>query len=154
EQPVERAERSPLAQVSVRASVEQLERLNEELDLADAPGPELAIEPAAAACFALGAGLERAHLLDGAEIEVLAPDEGREPAQRLLADGEVASDRPRLEQVEALPRRSLGFVIQLERTGGVDDRAAPSFGPQVEIDAEDESTLRRRAGGADGPGDL
>src|SRR5207248_11569038 len=154
QQPVEGAERAPLAQVPVLAAMEQLERLDEELHLANAAGAELEIEPAAPACFALGAGLERAHFLDGTEIQVLAPDERSELAQGLFADGDVAGNRTRLEQGETLPGGSLRFVIQLERPGGVRDRAASPFRPQIEIDAEDEAAWWRGARRPDGPGDL
>jgi hypothetical protein len=152
EQPVERAERSPLAQVDVLAAVQELQRLDEELDLPDAARTELEVEPAPATGFPLRPRLQRPHLLHRTEVEVLAPDERREPAERLLADGEVAGDGARLEEREPFPVRSLRLVIQLERPRGVHDGAAAPFRAQVEIDAEDESPLRGRVLGADRAG--
>src|SRR5205085_9802758 len=78
EQPVESGKGPPHAPARVLASVQELQRLHEELDFADAARAELQVLLAAPSRFALRARLERPHLLDGAEIEVLAPDERRE----------------------------------------------------------------------------
>src|SRR5207253_2670675 len=87
---------------------------------------------------ALGPRLERAHLLDGGEVEVLAPDERDQPAQAVFADRPVSGDGERLEQGESFPSRALRLVIDLERAQRVHDRSAAPLRTEVEIDAEDE----------------
>src|SRR5207302_401787 len=138
EQPIERRQRATHAQVGVLAPVEQLKRLHEELHFADAAEPELQVETAPPPRLPLRTRLERADFLDRAEVEVLAPDERGQPPESLLARLQIAGHRLRLEQGEALPGRALRLVVLLERALRVDDGAAAPFGPQVEVDAEEE----------------
>ena len=144
-QAVERLHRAAHAQVGIAAAVQELQGLYEELDLADAAAAELEIDARRAGGFLLGARLELAHLVDGLEVEVLAEHERDEPAQRFLAGVQIARDRAGLEQREAFPGGALGLVIELEAADGVDDGSAAPLGPQIEVDAEDESAFRRRA---------
>ena len=92
EQPLQGLQGPAHAQVRVAAAVEELQRLDEELDLADAALAELEIDAGSARGVLLGARLEPAHLVDRLEVEVLPEDERREPPQRLLAGRQ---DRPR-----------------------------------------------------------
>src|SRR5207302_4436736 len=120
----------------VLAAVEELQRLDEELDLADAARAQLQVLAAAAGRLALGPLLERAQLVDGAEAQVFAPHERLQPRERFLADAQFPRDGPRLEERETLPAGALRLVIQLQAAGAVDDRPAASLGAQIEIDAE------------------
>ena len=114
EQPLQRGQGAPRAQVLVLAAVQELQGLHEELHLADPAGAQLEVLLPAPPCLALGPRLERAHLLHCAEIEVLAPDERDQPAQRLFADRQVSGDGQRLDQREPLPGRALRLVVELE----------------------------------------
>src|SRR5205085_6606897 len=67
------------------------------------------------------------------------------PLQRVLADGKISGDGKRLEQRESFPRCPLRLVVELERAERIDDGTAASFGPEVEIDAEDERRGADRA---------
>src|SRR5205814_6927887 len=144
EQAIERLHRAAHAQVGIAAAVQELQRLYEELDLPDAAAAELEIDARRPRGFLLGARLELPHLVDGLEVEVLAEHERDEPAQRVLAGVQIACDWAGLEQREAFPGGSLGIVIELEAADGVDDGSAAPVGPQIEIDAEDESAFGRR----------
>src|SRR5207302_10763182 len=128
EEPVERAQRSAHAQVRIAARMEQLQRLGEELDFADAAFAQLEIDPRRARRLLLGPRLELAHFVDRLEIEILAEDEGREPLQVFFADPQIPGDGPRFEQSEALPGDALRLVIELESADGVDDRPAAPLG--------------------------
>src|SRR5439155_3075888 len=124
---------APRAQVLVLAAVQELQGLHEELNLADPAGAQLEVLLPAPPCLALGPRLERAHLLHCAEIEVLAPDERDQSAQRLFADRQVSGDGQRLDQREPLPGRALRLAVELEGPQRVDDGAAAALRAQVEI---------------------
>jgi len=72
-------------QVRVAAGVQELQRLHEELDLADAAAAQLQIHAGARARLPLRARLELPHLVHGLQVEVLAEDERRKPPQGFLA---------------------------------------------------------------------
>ncbi len=148
EQALQRLQRAADAQVRVAAGVQELQRLHEELDLADAAAAQLQIHAGRARGFLLRARLEQPHLVHGLQVEVLAEDERGKPPQGFLARREVARDRPRLEQREALPGCPVALVVELQAADGVDDGAAAALRPQIEIHAEDESAFRRHAGRA------
>ena len=145
EQALERFERAPDPEIGVAAPVQELERLHEELDLADAAAAELQIDPRRPRRLLLRADLELAHLVDRLQIEVLAEDERSEPSQRFLAGLQVSRDRSRFQQGEALPGGPLRLVVQLEAADGVHDRAAAALRAQVQVDAKDEAAFRRHA---------
>src|SRR5437868_15348919 len=104
--------------------MQELQRLDEEFDLADAALAELEVDAGRSGGVLFRARLEPAHLVDRLEVEVFAEDERREPAQSFLTSLEIARDRPRFQQGEALPGRTLRFVVELETADGVDDRTA------------------------------
>ena len=145
EQALERFERAPDPEIGVAAPVQELERLHEELDLADPAAAELQIDPRRPRRLLLRADLELAHLVDRLQIEVLAEDERSEPSQRFLAGLQVSRDRSRFQQGEALPGGPLRLVVQLEAADGVHDRAAAALRAQVQVDAKDEAAFRRHA---------
>jgi hypothetical protein len=64
-------------QRGVAPAADELEDLGQELDLADAAGAELdVVGHVLAGHFAADLGVQVAHRVDGAEVEVLAEDEG------------------------------------------------------------------------------
>ena len=89
------------------AAGDQLLGLHEELDLADAAAPELDVvardRDLAVALMGMDPPLHGVDVGDRREVEIFAPDEGRELAQERFARVDVAGDRPRLDQGGALP---------------------------------------------------
>src|SRR4029453_8888843 len=112
----QRLERVALAQPRVVAAVEQLQRLHDELDLADAAAAELDV--AGAPGPAPGAGqlpidlaFHAANRRHNALVEPLAIDDFARQVHELRADALVAGRHARLEQRLTLPRpRSLAMV--------------------------------------------
>ena len=130
----EHGERLAAAQLRMAAAGDQLLRLHEELDLADAAAAELDVvaldRDLAVAAIGVDLPLHRVHVGDRGEVEIFAPDEGREFAQELLAGRDIAGAGARLDHRRAFPVLADAFVI-VERRGGRDrdlrrgrDRAA------------------------------
>ena len=120
---------------------DQLLRLDEELDLADAAAAELDVvaaqRDAAAAAMRVDLPLDRMDVLDGGEVEVLAPDEGDQPAQEGLARVAIARHRTRLDHGGALPVLAKRLVVLLGRHRRDGDRRRTGVGAQPQIGAED-----------------
>ena len=80
------------AQILLAAAGDQLLRLHEELDLADAAAAELDVVTGDAdhreAAVRVDLALHRVDVGDGGEVEILAPDERREIGQEHIAGGE------------------------------------------------------------------
>src|SRR5262249_22339788 len=122
----------------VVAPVEELERLHDELDLADAAAPELDVGRLAAlrADGAVDLALHRADRRDDARVEPRAIDGLARQAHVPGADRRIAGRDARLDQ--RLPLPQLGA---LARGGGVPveggaARPPPPLGPQAQIDGE------------------
>src|SRR6266540_336501 len=142
-QPENRAQAVPLAQPRIIAGVEELERLNEELDLADAAAAELDV----AALDALGT--ERLvdlllHAADGGDdigIDARPEHEGPDHLDEPRGHPGVAGAKARLD--ERLPLPELGALgqigpIALERE---DDAAHPPLGTEAQVHAEGMALL-------------
>ena len=101
------------------AAPDQLLRLGEELDLADAAAAGLDVVPLdrdlAAALVRLDLPLDRMDVLDRREIEVPAPDKGLQLGEELPRRDQVAGHRPGLYQRRALPVLPDGLVIGQRR---------------------------------------
>ncbi len=151
EQAVERRQHAPLSQRpgARLAAVEQLQRRDEELGLADAPLAELEVRGPLGAGAGVDARLHGVDLADHLEVEAGAPDEGLEGGQQLLADRLVAGAGAGLEHGVALPAATEGLVVELGGAQAVDDGAGAPLRPQVEVDAEDDAVL---GGARDGLG--
>ena len=76
------------------------------------------------------------HVGDGGEVEIFAPDEGRELLQELFASEDVARDRPRLDIGGALPVLAHAFVIAQRRFERDGDRRRARIGTQPQIGAK------------------
>ena len=140
-EPRQHGERAAAAQRVVAAAGDQLLRLHEELDLADAAAAELHImafdRDLAVAAIGVNALLHLVDIGDGGVIEIFAPHERREFAQQFFAGGEVAGAGARLDQRRALPVLAAAAVI-IERGIGRDgDLGRRRIGTQPQIDAED-----------------
>src|SRR4029078_2192214 len=101
----------------------QLLGLHKELDLADAAATQLDVVPLGGnlAMSAIGVDLTL-HAVDvrhRGEVEILAPDEGRQTLQERFARADVAGASARLDHGGALPVAANAFVI-IERGGGRD----------------------------------
>src|SRR4029077_3967060 len=91
--------------------------------------------------------LHRVQILERAEVEVAAMDEGRELAEEALAERQVAGDGSRLQPDRALPRLSEGLVVRERRRERDGEGSFPPSGPEPEVDAKAAPFLRHLAEG-------
>jgi hypothetical protein len=128
------------AQFGVSAAGNELLRLDEEFDLADAAAAELDIVPFdrdfIVAAIGVDLPLHRVHVGNRREVEIFAPDERRERSEERLARHNVARTRPRLDQRGALPILSTALVIVERRRRGDGDLGRGRIGTQPQVDAE------------------
>ena len=97
------------------AAEDQLLRLDEKLDLADAAASELDVmagdRDLGMALHGVDLPLHRVDVGNRGVIEIFAPDEGRHFGQETLAQRQIAGDRARLDEGRALPVLAECFVI-------------------------------------------
>ena len=114
--------------------------LREELDIADAATPELDIvacdRDLAVALMGMHAPLHGVDVGDGREVEIFAPDEGRELAQELFARVDIAGNDARLDQGGALPILAEALVIGEACVDGERDLRCAGVGAKPQIRAE------------------
>ena len=138
---IERLDSPPRPELGVAAAGDELLGLGEELDIADAPAPELDV----VALHGDGAmPLEGMHpplhgmdVGDRGEVEILPPDEGRELGQELLACRDIAGRDPCLDQGGALPILAEALVIGEPRLDRERNLRRARIGPEPEIGAVD-----------------
>ena len=83
------------AQLRVAAAADELQRLRDELDLADAAGAELdVVGELAPRHLAAHLGVQAAHRREGAVVEVLAEDEGPDDVFQFVLLNFRKSDAP------------------------------------------------------------
>ena len=140
-QRTEHRHRAAAAQFGPPPAEDQLLRLHEELDLADAAAAELDVVAAhrqrLVAAHHVDLALHRVDVGDGGEIEVLAPDEGRQLREEPRACRAVSGDRPRLDEGRPLPILAERLVVVEGEVGGERDRGRAGIGPQPVVDAVD-----------------
>ena len=143
EQAVEGAEHGPLPdpRVAQLAPVEELERRDEELGLADAALAELEVVLALGAGAGVDAGLHGLDLLDDPQVERAAPDERLELGEELVAHRQVPGAGAGLHERVALPGPSEGLVVELGGPEAVHDGSAAPVGAEVQVDPEDHPVL-------------
>ena len=138
---VQRLVGAPAAQLRCASAGDELLGLDEELDLANAAPPELHIVTAdgdvVEAAMAIDTGLHRLDVGDRREVEIFAPDEGRQLLEERLARRPVARDGAGLDHGGALPVAPRALVIAHRRIGGDRQRHRARVGPQPQIGAED-----------------
>ena len=109
----QRGERVARAERQLRAAVDQLEDLREQLHFTDTAAPLLhvVVEVAMLRVLAVGSLLVSRQLFNGGLVQVLAVDERRDPFDERRAQLRVACDRPRLQQREPLERLAHRLVV-------------------------------------------
>ena len=132
-------EGAPPAQARAAPAEDELLRLHEELDLADAAASELDVvachRDLVVPAHRVDLPLHGMHVGNGGEVEILAPDEGAQLVQKVLAERKIAGDGPCLDERRALPVLADGLVIDVgggKRHGG---RRRAGIGAQAIIDA-------------------
>ncbi len=139
-QRVQRFERRRASHRVVVPAVHELEELHRELDVADATPTalELAVGEPFAIGDLLGAPLHHPDLAHRARAEHVGPHEWPSQLHEAITEIGVACDGPRLDQRLELPRLCPALVVRGEAVDGSRERAAPAFGAEVGVGAEDD----------------
>ena len=125
-QMIQHPQDAALAQRRIAPAVDELERLANEFDLADATWPQLDVAPHPLAFHLLGdQGLHVAQGFERAVIQIAAVDEGPQPVQQSFPRRPVAGDDPRLDHGVAFPVTAMILVVILE--GGERNRQRPGI---------------------------
>ena len=146
----QRLQQRATLQPPLAAAAQQLERLHDEFDLADAAGAELdVVLQLAPRDLALDQRLHAAERFEHAEIQVTAIHE-RTHARAVDAVVERrARHRARLDPGVALPVAPLPLEVILEGRGARHQRSAGAERPQAHVDAESAALHGRRVQIAD-----
>jgi len=88
-----------------------------------------------------------AHRIDGAEIEILAKDEGVPDLLQFLVA--ASGQGSRLDPGIALPFAALGDEVVLQHVEGASQRPRFAVGPQSHIDAKDLTVFGHLGNGID-----
>ena len=133
-QPVQRIERGADAQLRLPPAGDELLRLHEEFDLADAAPPQLQIVAfdgnPRMALMRVDLPLHGVDVGDGGVVEIFPPDIGCELAQEILARRDVAGYGARLDDRRRVPnsgrrfRNNAGLTRPRARSGSRRDRGA------------------------------
>ena len=136
---VERGQRAADAKRRLASAAHDLQRLHDELDLADAAFAELDVARVVAARALLAdLAMHVAQARVRVVVEILAVHERRHERHRARRAA-VAGQRPRLEPRVALPRAALRDQVLLERGVGDGQRTGIAVRPQPHVDAEHEA---------------
>ena len=135
---VERGQRGANSQLGVRPAVNELEELHRELDVADAPGPELQLTLAQPATrhFALAAHFHGANGAERFGGERSSPQMLRGGLVECRAERAVARDRSRPQQCLELPWLGPLVPVRLVGRERPHERPIASFRSQIEVDPE------------------
>ncbi len=135
-----RCDRRAAAQLVMAAAGNELLGLDKEFDLTNTAAAELDIvalhRDLAVAAISVNLPLHLVNVGDGGVIEIFAPDERHEIAQELLAGGEIAGARARLDQSRALPVLPAALVIIERRFGRDRDLGRGRIGAKAQVDPE------------------
>ena len=141
-QRLQSAQRGTVAQGGIAPSGDELAGLGEKLDLADAALAEFHVmpldrqPPIQPAVFA-DAQAHVMGVLNGREIQMLAPDKGGERFEKPIARLKVAATGAGLDIGGALPCAALGLVITVGGGHRQADRGDRGIGAQPQIGAKD-----------------
>ncbi len=129
-----------LPQLRIAPAPDQLLGLGEELDLADAAAAKLDIMAGhgdvPVAFHRMDLPLDGMDVLDGGEIQMLAPDERPQALQEGLAGLDIAGDGPRLDHRRPFPVLTHALVIGLRRQHREGEGRGGGVGPQAQVGAE------------------
>ena len=133
---LERPERVAAADRREVAAVQQLQELDRELDVPDAPGAGLHLSsPAAALGLLLDLPLHRLDLVDLGKAQEPLVDERLNRVDELRPEGRVAGHRADLDERLALPRPAEGVVIRQRTRQRPGQRAALTLRAKAEVHA-------------------
>src|SRR5262249_25261517 len=139
-QAIERLYRTASPEFRVAASGNELLGLGEELDIADAASSKLdvvALYGDGAMAFELvHSALHRVDVGDSGVVEIFAPDERRELAQKLLARLAVARSDSRFDERSALPVLTEALVVGEACIARERDLRCPRIRAQTKIGAK------------------
>ena len=142
----QRAKQTARLEARVASAADQLERLHDELDLADTARAKLdVVLELASLDFAGDQLLHPAQRLEHAEVEIAAIDERAQHVAIQLIEAHRARDRPRLDIGVALPVASVLLQVVLERPEADHERTRLAERPQPQIHAIDKALVRHRA---------
>src|SRR5712691_2664428 len=137
---LERRERIAPAQLRRPAARDQLLRLHEKFDLADAAAAELDVvsldRDLAMAAKGVDLAFHRLHVGDGGVVEVTPPNERGKLAKKTFTGGDVAGDGTRLDEDGPLPGLARPFVIGQRRVGRDRGLCRSGVGAETKVDAE------------------
>ena len=149
----QRGEGGAGAQRAVGAPVDELEELDAELDVAQAPGSELELPVGLAGRdVVLDAAPHRLDVLDEVVAGGGTPHERGHGVDVGPTQRAVPRDRTRLEQGLELPGLGPALVVGDVRVEGADQRAVLALGPQRGVDLPERARGRRARADPDEPG--
>ncbi len=132
-------ERVARADARILAAPHELQRLHEDLGLADAARTELQVAGRRLGELGAPAADHLHHLERDARIDDAPMDERHELGEQARADLEIAGDRARPQERRALPAAAERLVVADRRRDRVHERAAAALGPQAQVDARAEA---------------
>src|SRR5436190_830224 len=137
-QPEDRLQRVALAQPGVVTAVEELERLDEELDLADPATSELDVRRRVAllAERPIDLRLHRADRGEDPRVEARPVDDLARQLHEACPHAGVAGGHARLDERLTLPQLGALPIVVAVPVEREDDGAHPPLGPQAQVDAE------------------
>ncbi len=135
----------PLLKAAVTPSVNQLERLTNKFDLADATRAQFdVVVQALALHLALNHLFERAQRVNRGEVQVTPVDKRPQHRQQLGAGLLITGHHPRLDHGVALPVAPLTLVVLFQRVKAEHQRTAVTIGAQAHVDTEHKAIDRGR----------
>ncbi|MEZ4336426.1 MAG: hypothetical protein R3B82_07350 [Sandaracinaceae bacterium] len=140
-QPAQPLEGAGDLELRVPPAPHELERLHEELRLADPAAPELHVAVLVDAELAARALQHLLHRIGDLRIDLAPEHEGLERVEQLPAEDAVSADRPRAEERGALPRAAPGLVVALGARQRVHQRPARALGSEPQVDAKAEAVF-------------
>ena len=143
----QRRQRLAAAQLRMAAAGDELLGLDEELDLADAAAAELDVvafdRDVAVAAIGVDLPLHLVDVGERGEIEIFAPDEGREVARAAPSPAATSPAQTRaLIMRGALPVLAAALVIVERRRNRDRDLGRGRIGPQPHVDAKHVAVRR------------
>ena len=152
-QPCQPAYRRCIAQICIPPAGNQLPRLREKLDLADATRPQLQVMPfyrnAMQPPVVTDAQAHVMRILYRCVIQMLAPHEGHEALQEPQPRRHIPRTGPRLDECCTFPRPTYAFIIRLRRRHRQANRCDRCIGPQPQVGTEHITLIgdvRQKAG--------